>query len=94
MNVPTVIAIIGGVLFLVGLIGGGIEIREAKMPKLSLGVRIFSMALGLGFNVISTQVRETCRMAGATTLHRSNAHANVDLTVLGLDDMTWTVVER
>lgn len=49
MNVPTVIAIIGGVLFLVGLIGGGIEIREAKMPQLSFASRAFAMLLGLAF---------------------------------------------
>ena len=49
MNVPTVIAILGGVLFLVGLVGGGIEIRDAKMPALSLSIRLFSITLGLVF---------------------------------------------
>jgi len=54
LNVPTIIAIIGGILFLLGLTGGGFEVRETKMPLMSAGARILSVFAGLGFLGIAT----------------------------------------
>ncbi len=49
LNVPVIIAIIGGIILLVGLTGGGFEIRDAKMPDMPLTIRIISIVTGLAF---------------------------------------------
>ncbi len=54
LNVPTIIAMIGGILFLLGLVGGGFEVKEAKMPQMSVLARILSVLAGLSFLGIAT----------------------------------------
>jgi Ca-activated chloride channel family protein len=54
LSVPTIIAIIGGILFLLGLIGGGFEVKETKMPYMSAGVRFLSILTGLAFLGVAT----------------------------------------
>lgn len=54
LNVPTIIAIFGGILFLLGLIGGGFEVKGTKMPPMSAIARILSFFMGLGFLSIAT----------------------------------------
>lgn len=49
MNAITIVAIIGGILFLIGLIGGGLEVHGTKIPKVSIGLRLISFLLGIGF---------------------------------------------
>jgi hypothetical protein len=47
MTVPSIIAVIGGVAFLVGLLGGGIKVENFMIPKLPAQVRIFSSVAGI-----------------------------------------------
>jgi len=47
MDVSAIIAIIGGTALLVGVFGGGIEIKEFKVPQIHAVFRIISAALGL-----------------------------------------------
>lgn len=42
------ILLIGGSLILVGLVGGGLEVREFRLPKISNPIRILSVVLGIG----------------------------------------------
>ena len=46
ITVPAVLAIVGGIAFLVGLFGGGIEVRELKFPAISRLLRILSTLSG------------------------------------------------
>lgn len=46
IGVPAILAIIGGIAFLVGLFGGGIEIRELKFPAITRPLRIISTLAG------------------------------------------------
>ena len=48
MTLPVVLAIGGLIALLVGLFGGGIEIKEFMVPKLDLLIRILSSLIGLG----------------------------------------------
>lgn len=47
MDVSTVIAIIGGIALLVGVFGGGIELKELKVPPINSTLRIISFVLGV-----------------------------------------------
>ncbi len=49
LTVQVVIAIIGGILFLLGLIGGGLETRGTKIPELTIGSRMLLIVIGVGF---------------------------------------------
>ena len=39
----------GALLVLIGVVGGGFEIIQLKIPKVGLGVRIFATVVGLFF---------------------------------------------
>ena len=47
MDVSAIIAIIGGIALLVGVFGGGIEIKEFKVPQIQAAFRIISFAVGV-----------------------------------------------
>jgi rhamnose transport system substrate-binding protein len=49
MDVAAIIAIIGGIAFIVGLFGGGLEAKEIKIPKIAGSLRALSMLVGIGF---------------------------------------------
>lgn len=50
MLTPSVIALIFGcILILVGLTGGGLEVKELKVPKIDLYPRIFAIIVGIVF---------------------------------------------
>lgn len=46
MDVSTVIAIIGGIALLVGVFGGGIELKELKVPPINSVLRVISFIVG------------------------------------------------
>lgn len=47
ITVPAIIAVIGGIAFLIGLLGGGITVREVELPKLPGWARGLSGLAGL-----------------------------------------------
>jgi hypothetical protein len=49
VNVPIVAFAFGGILLLVGVLGGGFEIKELKVPKVGAGVRVLSTIVGVLF---------------------------------------------
>ena len=51
MNVPTVIAVVGGIALLVGIFGGGVEAEKIKIPVINGKVRLFSAITGIALIV-------------------------------------------
>lgn len=49
MNVQVIAFVFGGILLFVGVVGGGFELRELKVPKVGVGVRVLSTIVGLIF---------------------------------------------
>lgn len=52
MNVQLVAFVFGGVLRFVGVLGGGFEVKELKIPKVGGGVRVLSAIVGVIFIVL------------------------------------------
>ena len=46
LNVATVIAIVGGIAFIVGLFGGGIKLKEVQIPVIPAPLRFLSIIAG------------------------------------------------
>jgi hypothetical protein len=53
MSIQLISFILGGLLVTVGLIGGGIEIRELKIPPVGRPARVLAFLGGLGFIVLA-----------------------------------------
>jgi hypothetical protein len=53
MTLETLSFIFGALLFLVGLIGGGFEVKELKLPKVGWPIRLISIIVGAFFIAIS-----------------------------------------
>jgi hypothetical protein len=49
MGIETVAFIFGGILLLIGILGGGFELKELKVPKVTLGPRLLASVVGLIF---------------------------------------------
>jgi len=49
MNVQVIAVAFGGVLLLISVLGGGFELKELKVPKVGVGVRLLSAAVGILF---------------------------------------------
>lgn len=49
MNIEIAAFLFGGILLSVGILGGGFEIKELKIPKVGTGVRVLSATAGLVF---------------------------------------------
>ena len=49
MNVPVIAFAFGGVLLLISVLGGGFELKELKVPKVGIGVRVISAVVGILF---------------------------------------------
>lgn len=63
MEAITILAILGGILFLIGLIGGGLEVYGTSIPKIPLGLRLISFLIGvvfLGFAIICPDPARDC----------------------------------
>jgi hypothetical protein len=59
MTIELVSFVFGGLLLFVGLLGGGFEVKELKVPKVGMGVRVVATIVGvlfvcLGFGTNST----------------------------------------
>ena len=49
MSVQVIAFAFGGILLFVGVVGGGFELRELKVPRVGVGVRVLSTIVGLLF---------------------------------------------
>jgi len=49
MNIQVAAFVFGGLLLLVGVLGGGFEVKELKIPKVGIGVRVVSFVVGVLF---------------------------------------------
>jgi len=49
MSVEILVFAFGGVLLLIGIVGGGFELKELKFPRVGWGARLMSTASGLAF---------------------------------------------
>ena len=47
MNVPTVIAVVGGIALLIGIFGGGVKAKEIEIPLINARIRVFSTITGV-----------------------------------------------
>lgn len=59
MNIATICFIFGAALLVVGIIGGGIEIKEFSIPKVSWLTRFISFVLGALLMVVGLQIDRT-----------------------------------
>lgn len=49
MSIEIASFVFGGILLFVGVLGGGFELKELKVPKVGTGVRLLAAVLGLVF---------------------------------------------
>ena len=88
-NVPVVLAIVGGVALLLGVLGGGIEAEKIKIPSLPLIVRIIAGTIGVILIGVSIWLYSSTAIKGqqttvaavpATGLEAELAKANIVLS--------------
>jgi hypothetical protein len=70
MTAETVMMILGGVLVLTGVLGGGFEVKEIKIPRIGIGSRLLSAAAGLGFLLWGAGIASSTQLS-ATSGFRS-----------------------
>jgi hypothetical protein len=58
--------IFGGLLFLIGIIGGGFEVKELKIPKVAWPTRCAALAAGLFFIGLSANIPDAVSRAPLT----------------------------
>lgn len=66
MTAQTVVFIFGGILILIGILGGGFEIKELKIPRISGGARILSLVGGVLLFGVGTVVLDRPSQSGET----------------------------
>ena len=49
MNIQIAAFVFGGLLLFIGVVGGGFEVKELKVPKVGTGVRVVSVLVGVLF---------------------------------------------
>lgn len=52
MSIEIVSFIFGGILLFVGVVGGGFELKELKVPKVGMGVRVVATVVGVLFVIL------------------------------------------
>ncbi len=61
MDLHTLTFVFGALLLLIGLLGGGFEIKELKLPKVGWSIRLISIIVGAVFIAIGLNVIEIHR---------------------------------
>jgi hypothetical protein len=82
MGFDTVAFVFGGVLLLVGIIGGGFEVKEVKIPRVGWAPRLFATLAGFLFLCIGVNVQAAGRGAPASP---TIAQASVGATPAPID---------
>jgi hypothetical protein len=85
MGFDTVAFVFGGVLLLVGIIGGGFEVRELKIPRVGWAPRLFATLAGLLFLCIGVSVQSTAAAGRGAPASPTIAQAGVVATPAPID---------
>jgi hypothetical protein len=75
MSLDTVAFVFGGLLLLVGIVGGGFEVRELKIPRVGWAPRLFATLAGLTFLYIGLSVQPTVAAGRTAPASPETAHA-------------------
>src|SRR5271165_3109173 len=78
MNIQIVAFVFGGLLLFIGVLGGGFEVKELKIPKVGVGVRVVSVVVGVVFICLgfggamqgNSQAAQTATMELLWRVHR------------------------
>lgn len=88
MTIEIVSFVFGGILLFVGLLGGGFELKELKIPKVGMGVRAAALVAGVLFICLGLGSSERASSAGtgepsydASLVHASTPEEPVDFTL-------------
>jgi hypothetical protein len=58
MSADTVLFVLGALLLLAGILGGGFEVKELKIPQIRGGTRMLAGVVGLGLIVMGIGMQE------------------------------------
>jgi hypothetical protein len=88
MDLPAILAIIGGVALLIGILGGGVEAKEVKIPSISRQSRNLSTISGIVligisvfayyFNPLNSQELDTSTPVSTEIILTSTAESQID----------------
>jgi hypothetical protein len=70
MTTETILIVLGALLTLIGILGGGFELKEAKFPRVGMVPRVLALLLGvalIGSQLIPFGAEETSIPRGGTT---------------------------
>jgi hypothetical protein len=62
VTIDIVAFIAGGIFILVGIVGGGIEVKEVKIPPILPSLRIAAIAFGLGFLTLGVWLNQAGKL--------------------------------
>ena len=83
MGLETIAFVFGSVLLLVGIIGGGFELRELKIPKVGGGARLLATVAGVVFVAIGISVQHKAEAEGRSGIEsrKEQSVRSVDFTI-------------
>lgn len=64
MALESIAFVFGGIFLLIGIVGGGFEIRELKLPQVSTPVRLICFAFGVIFLLIPVGIHAVRQLPG------------------------------
>ena len=79
LNVAMISLIFGCILILIGLIGGGFELKEVKIPRVNTLIRICSVAIGIMFVFIAVVNRNEIKPLGPPG--PSHSHEDEEMSI-------------
>ena len=65
MSLESMSFILGGILVAAALFGGGLEIKELKLPQIGRVARVFAAAFGLGFVLLAIYLNQLRNVSDA-----------------------------
>ena len=83
LETATILVILGAILLIVGLIGGGLEVKEIRIPKVHTFPRVLATIIGLGL-IIGSQVGFE-KISSLFNVGQSDSD-NVDKVTIYMDD--------
>jgi hypothetical protein len=80
MTLITLSFVFGAILILAGIIGGGFEVKELKVPRISGTSRVMALVAGLAFIVVAFNMSQTAKNGntGKTDGKTAGQDGNVD----------------
>lgn len=85
MTLETLSFILGGVLVLSGILGGGFEAKELKIPKISGWIRLVAVVAGLAFIGLGFKAPQLRQAADQVPKARTMSRFEVDVDRPGSD---------